>query len=51
MEVIFVMWGISVVLIMLTMCFEYYIEKLDESRPLKKWWRKHVIGDLTNRLH
>jgi hypothetical protein len=26
------------------MCFEYYIDKLDESRPLKKWWRKHVIG-------
>ena len=35
MEVIFVMWGISALLLCLAMCFEYYINKLDESRPLK----------------
>lgn len=51
MEVILIMWGISALLIVLMMSFEYYIDKLDESRPLKKWWRRHVIGDMTDRLH
>jgi hypothetical protein len=51
MEVIFIMWGISALLLCLTIAFEYYIEKLDETRPLKKWWKNHVIGDLTDRLH
>jgi hypothetical protein len=51
MEVILIMWAISGGLIVLAMSFEYYIEKLDEKRPLKKWWRRHVIGDLTDRLH
>ena len=51
MEVIFILWGVSALLICLAMSFEYYIEKLDNSRPLKKWWRRHVIGDLTERIH
>jgi hypothetical protein len=45
------MWAISASLLCLAMSFEYYIEKLDESRPLKKWWRKHVIGEFNDRLH
>ena len=51
MGVIFIMWAISAGLIILAMAFEYYIDRLDNSRPLKKWWRRHVIGDLTDRLH
>jgi hypothetical protein len=51
MEVIFIMWGILALLLCLIMSFEYYVEKLDESRPLKKWWRRHVIGDLRERIH
>ena len=51
MGVIFIMWAISAGLICLAMSFEYYIDRLDNSRPLKKWWRRHVIGDLTDRLH
>lgn len=51
MEVIYIMWAISGGFIVLAMLFEYYVEKLDESRPLKKWWRRHVIGDFTDRLH
>jgi hypothetical protein len=51
MEVILIMWGISALLIVLMMAFEYYIDKLDETRPLKKWWRRHVIGDFSERIH
>jgi hypothetical protein len=51
MEVIYIMWAISGGLIVLVMAFECYIEKLDEKRPLKKWWRRHVIGDLRERIH
>ena len=51
MEVIFIMWAILALLLCLIMSFEYYVEKLDETRPLKKWWRRHVIGDFTKRIH
>jgi len=51
MEVIFIMWGISALLLCLTMVFEYYIDHLDNSHPLKKWWEKHVIGEFNDYLH
>jgi hypothetical protein len=51
MEVILIMWGISALLIVLMMSFEHYIDKLDNSCSLKKWWRRHVIGDMTDHLH
>jgi hypothetical protein len=50
MEVILIMWAISAGLIVFTILFENYIEKLDESRPLKKWWKRHVIGDFTEHI-
>lgn len=45
MDIIFYLRLTSISLLLLLIFLNWYIEKkYDESHPIMKWWRLHVIG-------
>ncbi len=45
-------WFFFMLLTLVGILVGYYVEnKVDDNKPLKKWWRKHIVGEDSGEEH
>ena len=45
MDIVFYIYLACVLFFTICLIMGVYVErKFDESHPIKKWWRKHIVG-------